>query len=566
MRSLTLRRLTLPLAVVGATALMALGAVPAGATVSPAAASSSSTYIEGNISNPVVGTPPVTRPDTRSCTVTLASDFPSNDASGNPQNFSGTYSPPADCPGPWAKVILDFSSTVAGRQYDRSVSITVGTTTIYFGTTEEPDPSGLTWNVTKDVTEYSALLASSQPYSGGIGNYVDSDDNGVYYQTATLTFYEPDRANPAPAEPDDVVGVGSADVDASGSSVTFTVPSLPRNTVRADLEIYIKGNGCDEQWFASVPTNIYNDNPDYFCPNGPYREVDASIDGIRAGAVQYFPYIYSGGIVPTLWRPIPAIGTFNLAPEVLNVTPLAADLDQAGSHTVTLTVPDANDVWNLMANLLLYTDKGAPVITGGLTTDSVAPTATESVTESEPSSTTADATTTAKRQSVLSGWVQTPRGKVTTTVTSESSFKNAEQVTTNGLEEDLQETDTGFQTTRTTGAGQDWTSTHRWSYPLNVTEDIVSYTDDNNYDLAGTVQMGRYLINSATGTGIAHSSSWSDDTMSSVGEQARSDGNLTEADGHSTETWLGTYEGGVLLHQLASDHGIITENKSRFVR
>lgn len=553
------------LLVVGAAALAICWAVSAGSTAS-AATSSSPSYVEGDISNPVVGTPPVPRPDTKSCTVTLAENFASNDAQGNPQNFSGTYTPPKDCPGPWSKVVLDFTSTVAGRQYDRSVSITVGTTTIYFGTTEEPDPDGLTWHVDKDVTEYSPLFKSSLPYSGGIGNYVSSEDNGVYYQTATLTFYEPDRANPAPAEPDAVVGVGSADVNASNNTATFTVPSLPRNTVRAELEIYIKGNGCDEQWFASVPNSIYNQNPAWFCPNGPYREVDASIDGIRAGAVQYFPYIYSGGIVPTLWRPIPAIGTFDMTPEVLDVTPLAADLDQAGSHTVTLSVPGANDTWNLMANLLLFTDKHASVVTGALTEDTVAPQATGSVTTSQPSSTTADATTTAQRQSVLSGWVQTSAGRVTTTVTEQSTFRNSEQVTLNGLNEDLQQTDTGINTTRTAGAGQDWTSTHRWSYPLNVTEQIGSYTDDDNYALSGTVQMGRDLADSTQGRGIAPASSWSDDQMSSEGEQSRSNGTLTEADGHSTETWTGTYEGGVWQHQLASDHGIITKNKSRFLR
>jgi hypothetical protein len=254
-----------------------------------------------------------------------------------------------------------------------------------------------------------------------------------------------------------------------------------------------------------------------------------------------------------------------MAPAVLDVTPLAADLDQSGSHTVTLTVPGANDVWNLMANLLLYTDKGTAVVTGGLTTDTVAPAATQHVTTSEPTSTTADATTTATRRSVLSGWVQTSRGRVTTTVTSDSAFKNAEQVTLNGLTEDLQQTDTGSQTTRTIGAGQDWTSAHRWSYPLNVTEDIGSYTDDNNYALSGTVQMGRDLADTTTGAGIAPASSWSDDQLSSAGEQDRSDGNLTEADGHSAETWTGSYEGGVWRHQLSSDHGIITENQFRLV-
>jgi hypothetical protein len=182
-----------------------------------------------------------------------------------------------------------------------------------------------------------------------------------------------------------------------------------------------------------------------------------------------------------------------------------------------------------MANLLLYTDRHASVVTGALTKDTVAPQATLSVSESQPSSTTADATTTAQRQSVLSGWVQTSSGKVTTTVTSSSAFRNSEQVTLDGLNENLQQTDTGSQVTHASGADQDWTSSHRWSYPLTVTEAIGSYTDDNNYDLSGTVQMGRDLSDSTRGPGIAPSASWSQDQLSSAGEQSRSNGTLTVA-------------------------------------
>ncbi|MCL2586480.1 MAG: hypothetical protein FWE35_28965, partial [Streptosporangiales bacterium] len=261
------RRRFVRLLVIGAAVLMIIWAVPAGATASASTVSASPGYVEGDISNPVTGTPPVPRPHTKSCTVSLARDFPSNDASGNAQNFTGTYTPPKDCAGPWSKVVLDYTASVSGRQYDRSASITVGNTTVYFGTTEEPDPDGLTWHVGKDVTQYSSLLKSPHPFSGGIVNYVSSDDNGVYDQTATLTFYSAGAHDPVPAEPGDVVGVGSADVNASGNSTTFTIPSLPRNTVRAELEIYIKGNGCDEQWFASVPNDVYDKNTSWFCPN-----------------------------------------------------------------------------------------------------------------------------------------------------------------------------------------------------------------------------------------------------------------------------------------------------------
>ena len=55
----------------------------------------------------------------------------------NPKSFN--YTPPAACPGPWAKVVLEASFSInAGRQFDRTANIWIGPTNIYFGTTSEP--------------------------------------------------------------------------------------------------------------------------------------------------------------------------------------------------------------------------------------------------------------------------------------------------------------------------------------------------------------------------------------------------------------------------------------------
>lgn len=109
--------------------------------------------------------------------------------------------------------------------------------------------------------------------------------------------------------------VGSPIVDATTAQATVHVPlqNLPRNITRAYLEGTLKGNGCDEQRFTAVPDDVSARYPGAgLCGHGPYRETDVALDGTPAATVHTVPYVYTGGIVPTLWRPIPAIGTFSL--------------------------------------------------------------------------------------------------------------------------------------------------------------------------------------------------------------------------------------------------------------
>jgi hypothetical protein len=77
--------------------MLALSAVPASAG-------------EGtSYQNPVTADRPIPVPPTPSCTVTLATDYVTNTPSGAPQDYNGTFTPPPGCPGPWAKVILNWT-------------------------------------------------------------------------------------------------------------------------------------------------------------------------------------------------------------------------------------------------------------------------------------------------------------------------------------------------------------------------------------------------------------------------------------------------------------------------
>ncbi len=579
---------------VATAAVLALGigllAAPAASAAAPAAKAATraaaeaaaKTAIEVNSQDPVTAEPPVSRPATRSCTQTLADDFPSNTATGAPQNFSGTLAPPAACPGPWAKVVLDWTTSVKGRQYDRSGSLDIGSTMVYFGTTYEPDPAGKTYHFAKDLTEYSSLLRSPQAFDGGIGNYTSSVDNGVYAQTVTVTYYQADRANPAPAEPDTVVGLGSQDASGTQPTVHLTASGLPRNITHAYLEVYIKGNGCDEQWFTDVPDDVAATYPAAeMCGNGPYREVDASIDGKAAGVTQYFPYIYTGGIVPQLWRPIPAVGTFDMSPELLDVTPFVGELVDGGSHDVALTVADAGDVWNLSANLLLYTDHHAATTSGALTEDTIAPTAAMSQHESTSANGSLTATVGADRSWRTSGYVVTSAGRETTTVSQQASFSNVDVVSKGGFAQDITERDQGRNVSVTTDSrGSTQVRTHQWSYPISV--DLYDQgTTNTDFSLAATVDITRQLRDAVSVRWAPHDPAarlgllapaaipsafvQSTDRVHSTGALTVANGVTTVANGQSWQLYSGTDDvpGQWYWHYLAAKNGWLTADELR---
>jgi hypothetical protein len=542
---------------VACAALLSLGVVTtASATVRNAQTAPS---IEVNSQNPVTAPPAVTRPHTHSCTVPLATNFPSNNATGGAQNFTGTVAAPAGCAGPWAKIVLDWTTSVAGRQFDRSGSLNIGSTQVYFGTTYEPDPAGITYHFAKDITEYGSLVATPQPFDGGIVNFTNSEDTGIYAQTVSITFYQADRANPAPSEPDVVAGLGGNDANPGSATVHLSAANLPRNITRALLEVSIKGNGCDEQWFTDVPDDVSAQFPAAgLCGKGPYREVDAAIDGTPAGVTQFFPYIYTGGIVPTLWRPIPAVGTFDMTPELIDVTPFVGRLVDGRSHDVALTVANIGDTWNLAANLLLWTDHGAATTSGALTSDTVAPTATQTETNTGALTTTVTAT----RDWSTSGFVNTSAGRIRTTVTQHVAFRNADTITAGGFAQALTETDSGTNSSLSTGPhGLVLATTHSFAYPITI-QATFQITDDDNFDLSATVDMTRRLFD-VQDTARGHTVRQSSDEVNSFGLDQRANGVTVAADGHSTENFAGDDDTGHFFeHYLAAAHGFITADRS----
>src|SRR5205814_7894426 len=107
--------------------------------------------------------------------------------------------------------------------------------------------------------------------------------------------------------PDLVVPVNGPGGDAgtlgsSTSQITQTL-TLPTNVERAYLDVIAQSQSNDEFWYFCVPsdqaTNLES------CGNTPFRETEVTLDGQPAGVAPVYPWIYTGGIDPYLWEPIP---------------------------------------------------------------------------------------------------------------------------------------------------------------------------------------------------------------------------------------------------------------------
>ncbi len=320
-------------------------------------------------SNPITAAPRVERPHTTPCIVPLFQNLEFADFT--PKVFS--YTPPSACPGPWAKVVFTADFTVtAGRQFDRTAAFYLGHANIYYGTTAEPRKTlSPSWHVERDVTDLTAIFKSAQTGEANIGNFVGVSGgvtyNGIIYANAALEFYPADWRYPAPPTPDIVVPVNGTGGDAGTLNTTTDqitqVLDLPTNVVRVYLDVIAQSQSNDEFWYFCVPNSLTTELES--CGNTAFRETEVTIDGQPAGVAPVYPWIYTGGIDPYLWEPIPGVQTLDFKPFRVDLTPFAGVLDDGNPHTVGVSVFNANSYFLATANLLVFTDHHKQQVTGG---------------------------------------------------------------------------------------------------------------------------------------------------------------------------------------------------------
>jgi hypothetical protein len=444
-------------------------------------------------SNPITADPPVARPHTKPCTVQLFTN--EQFADFNIKDFS--YAPPSDCHGPWAKVVFSADFTVtAGRQFDRTAQFLIGNMNIYYGTTAEPRATlSPSWHVESDVTDLSAGLKAPQTGHAILGNFVGESGGvnytGIIYANAQLDFYPADFRDRAPRVADEVVPLPTASLGAFTLNTTADQLSqsvtLPRNTEEAYLDVFAQSQSGDEFWWTCVPSDVAGKLES--CGNTAFRETEITIDGKPAGIAPVYPWIYTGGVDPYLWEPIPGVQTLNFKPFRVNLTPFAGVLSDGNAHDVGISVYNANSYFLATANLLVFTDPHAQRTNGGLLSDTLSaapnPVVSEQLTTDSSGNVSGTVGVSSRRSYSISGWTTTSHGRVTTTVGGTVNFSNNQKFSINSTQyvQDITQGTTMDVSIAQRQGILSTTETKRYSYPLKFLIDEEFASDGSASEL-----------------------------------------------------------------------------------
>ncbi|HLX09807.1 MAG TPA: peptide-N4-asparagine amidase [Thermoanaerobaculia bacterium] len=542
------------LASLGLAAVLLAAPAPATATV-PTVGSS----------NPATADPPVPRPPTKPCTVTLFSDLQFADF--NPKTF--TYTPPAACPGPWAKVVLegDFSVS-AGRQFDRTALIAIGHVNVYFGTTPEPSSTfSPLWHVERDLTDYSSLFTAAQTGDVDIGNLVNATFTGVITGSAQLQLYPVARVAPAPRTADLVLPLSDAPGGAvllTNTASTLTADfSLPTNVERAYLDVVTQSQSNDEFWYTCVPNDVTSELES--CGGTAFREGEVTIDGQPAGVAPVYPWIFTGGIDPLLWRPIPGVQTLSFAPYRVDLTPFAGLLSVGREHQVSVSVFNSNNYFQVTATLALYLDAGSRQVTGAVTENTIgtgpAPSIKEDLTTGADGTLSGSVTTTSSRQFTVAGFVNTSHGRVATRVSQTVDFSNVQQfqVSASQFVQDISQMTSISTGTQTRTGGEVRFAANQLTYPLAV-DITVNLNADGSGSQTTTIAQAFDHVERDAGGGPPFSARIADSVASGDTLLFNAAGAITGFQGsHSSQSYFAQQTGlACYSRSLASQLGVLT--------
>ncbi|KAF5365715.1 hypothetical protein D9758_003342 [Tetrapyrgos nigripes] len=429
-----------------------------------------------------VAQPPVVPLDAKQCTVlVLQRDFAFSFGSAEVVQFD----PPTDCGpvGSWAAITLNFTATINGTQFDRLGIFTFQNVEIWRTSTFEPTRGdGIAWTYIKDVSQYIPLFSEPGTFILQLDNLIQTGLDGIYSTTLYATYYESSSVHPPASKADLIVPISTlANDTGNDASVPPSLSrniTLPNNTVQVYAELFASGNGQEEDWFFNVADRFFPDIPPGLTSGqvgrGPFREVRLLIDDRVAGVAFPYAVIFTGGFVPSMWRPIAAHGAIELPTYFLDVTPFVPILVDGKPHNFTIDVVSAesnhtiNQNWFVSGLLQVVTDSSQLPTTGNITRYEVEPFAKASTSGRTREIGDVDVNIEATRSVHIESEIRSGSGEVTHVVwTQNLQYSNFQTYRDNATVQTLQQRSSGKMS-----------STHNG---VQVVADVFSYPFDANF-------------------------------------------------------------------------------------
>lgn len=198
---------------------------------------------------------------------------------------------------------------------------------------------------------------------------------------------------------------------------------------------HARADSFPEFWYFNTADVFVNDLPPGFTfPDGPFREVRLLVDGMLAGAAFPYPVVFTGGILPTAWRPITSYGALDLPTYVLDLTPFVPVLADGAPHNITLDVASAeadhaiNQNWFVSGLLQVVLDKSGKPTRGNITRYEAHPFAVGNSTGSVGANGDVNVTVTASRSVHIEAEIVSGSGATNKVVfTQELQYSNVQQ-------------------------------------------------------------------------------------------------------------------------------------------
>lgn len=417
---------------------------------------------------------------------------------------------------------MNYTVVSEGRQFDRLALMYFNDTEVWRTSTSEPTSApGIRWTYLKDMTEYLSIWQEPQKLIFDLGNLITDIYTASFNTTLTATFFYDDSVDVATAAPADLIIPISARQSASDAVSQFTLPAdnatntiaFPQNVKRAVFSVSANGQSNEEFWWSNVlqsGVDTFSATAGSFPGYSPWREVQVLIDGQLAGVDWPFPVVFTGGVVPSLHRPVAGPDAYDLKEHEIDITPWLGVLCDGNNHTFTINVAGLLDdgvstatitetvgsSWYVTGKIFVWLDDEGSVTTGSAPVVAGTPQISVSQSITQTSNGTNDTLTygteVSRSFSVTADIVTAQNVSSTVSWTQSLSYSNKGYVTDLGYNQINDFLTSGSDAAETSSdvAGADYAYQYKWPLWCNTS---VSYSAQGNLTLFGHLIQGQEI-------------------------------------------------------------------------